>query len=142
MIVEINGVKMEIDEREAKTIETYRVGSVVKVLQKSYSEWKVSWGVIVGFCDFKSHPSIEVLVCKAEYGSPEINILTINDASEDIEIAPANEYEPKFKAEDVIAKMEAKIQEYQGNIYTVERKLAAFKKYFGHIIEETSDETI
>lgn len=37
-IVEINGIKMEVDMRHAKTIDTYKIGDRVKVLVKQYSD--------------------------------------------------------------------------------------------------------
>ena len=136
MIVEINGVKMEIDERQAKTIDHYKVGDTVKVLTKDYSSWKVSWGVIVGFANFKTHPSIEVLKCSNEYGSPDIKVLTINKDTEDVQIAPANDYEPEFKAAGVVDRINTEIQNKLAEVYQLERKRNAFLKYFGHIVEK------
>jgi hypothetical protein len=37
-IVEVDGIKLEIDERTARTIESYKVGDPVKVLVKSYGD--------------------------------------------------------------------------------------------------------
>ena len=38
MIVEINGIKMDVDERTATAITEYKVGQTVKVLKKKYSD--------------------------------------------------------------------------------------------------------
>ena len=37
-IIEVNGIKMEVDLRNAKRIDQFKVGDSVKVLVKSYSE--------------------------------------------------------------------------------------------------------
>ena len=59
-VVEINGVKMEVDLRSATTqeVNTYKVGDQVKVLIKDYSSWKDYPGTIVGFDNFKQRPTI------------------------------------------------------------------------------------
>ena len=54
-IIEIAGVKMEIDLREAKRIEHYKVGDNIKVLVPEYNDtFKVCAGVILGFTALKS----------------------------------------------------------------------------------------
>ena len=40
-IIEVNGVKLEVDMRYARKIEELRVGSRVKVLIKNYSRYSV-----------------------------------------------------------------------------------------------------
>lgn len=46
-IIEINGVKLEIDTREAVSIDTVKVGDPVKVLIKDYSSYKSFPGVVI-----------------------------------------------------------------------------------------------
>ena len=53
-IIEINGVKLEVDMSTAKKIDEYRVGDNVKVLKKDYSgNYDVLAGVIVEFVNLK-----------------------------------------------------------------------------------------
>ena len=60
-IVEIDGVKIEVDLRTAKRIDTFRVGDNVKVLCKEYNgDFKVKPGIITDFCNFKEKSSISV----------------------------------------------------------------------------------
>ena len=57
-IIEIDGVKIEVDMRTAKRIDTFKVGDNVKVLCKSGDDFKVRPGVIIDFCNFKEKPTI------------------------------------------------------------------------------------
>lgn len=123
---------MEFDERTATTVETYKVGDTIKVLRKKYSSWQVSWGVIVGFANFKDHPSIEILtISDPEYSSAEVEILTFNSETENVEIAPANEYEPAFNRSKVIERFDKMIREKENEISVLQRKKNAFIRYFG-----------
>ena len=52
-IVEIDGVKIEVDLRSAKRIDTFKVGDNVKVLCKDYNnQFKVKPGIITDFANF------------------------------------------------------------------------------------------
>lgn len=71
-IIEINGVKMEVDLRHATIIhQNLKIGSKVKVLDKSssYSGVQVYAGIIVGFENFPSLPTITVAYIKTGYGT-------------------------------------------------------------------------
>jgi hypothetical protein len=46
-VIEINGVKMEVDMRYAKRVDELRIGSRVKVLIKEYSSYKIYLGVSI-----------------------------------------------------------------------------------------------
>ena len=93
-IVEIDGIKLEIDLRTAKKIEHFRVGDNVRVLVKGYSDtYKVHAGVIVGFDGFEKLPTICIAYLEVGYNSAEIKFAYINAGSESkdskIEITPA-----------------------------------------------------
>jgi len=60
-IIEINGIKMEVDLRTAKRIDTFKVGDPVKILDCTYSTPQIYAGVIVGFAEFNKHAAIEVI---------------------------------------------------------------------------------
>ena len=58
-VVEIEGVKVEVDLRTAKKVDTYRVGDAIRVLVKSYSGWDTHPGVItVGSVEERKHSDI------------------------------------------------------------------------------------
>lgn len=131
MIVEIAGVKLEIDERSAKTVESYKVGDAVKVLLKQYSSWKVCHGVIVGFSNFKDKPTIEVLVMEDQYSSMDLKVLCVNADTEGVSIAPANDFEPAFDESVIIERFNRSIADKEAEIRSLQRKQAAFKQFFG-----------
>jgi len=85
-IIEINGVKMEIDMRHATRIDTLQIGSRVKCLVKEYSDHKVYPGVIIGFEPFVELPTIVVAYLKTDYSSASITFKSYNTATKDFEI--------------------------------------------------------
>ena len=86
VIVEVNGVKLEVDMRTAKRVETLRVGDQVKVLKKGYSSSSVYSGVVVGFEPFKELPSIVVAYIEKSFAEAKIHTITLNKESKDVEI--------------------------------------------------------
>ena len=88
-IIEIGGVKMEVDLRYAKRIDELRVGDRVKVLIKEYSNYAVYPGTIVGYEAFEKLPTIIVAYFKRDYASSNINFLYFNAETKDTEIVKA-----------------------------------------------------
>jgi len=84
-IIEINGIKMEVDLRTAKKIETYKIGDNVKVLIKEYSNYASYPGVIIGFDGFAQLPTITVCYLKTGYNA-EVKFIYVNSQTTDIEI--------------------------------------------------------
>jgi len=86
-IIEINWVKMEIDLRQAKTIENYKVWDNVKILVQSYWDnydsyiWQIIW-----FDDFTVNPTIVVAYLKVESSTATIEFAYINQKSQKYEI--------------------------------------------------------
>lgn len=72
-VVEINGTKVEVDQRTGSVTEAkLRVGSRVKLLEKNtYSGMTVHPGVIVGFENFPSLPTIIVAYVKTGYSETD-----------------------------------------------------------------------
>lgn len=132
--VEINGVKMEVDLRTAKRIDTLKVGSRVKVLVKQYGgdTFKTHPGVIVGFDDFINRPSITVAYLATDYSSSSIKFVAINkDSGTDIEIiADVNEKTLEVSRDDVLCRMDAEIEQHRRSIEEVEDRKAYFLRYF------------
>jgi len=138
-IIEVNGIKMEIDLRQATVLTEYKVGTPVKVLTKGYSSYDVRYGTIVGFTEFKSQPTIELLVVD-RYGA--LTFLAYNSETKDTEIAPCNPYEMVFDVNDVIRSMNRSIDEKIMELNMLKMKREAFKrtmgKSFNIVIEEES----
>lgn len=134
--VEINGVKMDVDLRTAKRIDTMKVGTRVKVLTRSYDSapWTVKHGIILGFEPFKSLPTIIVAVADIDYSSAKIDFLYYNSDSKNVEIVVALDDDTgaldkqaflgKVAAE--IAKKEAEIKELQDRANYFEEKFACY----------------
>lgn len=88
-IVEVNGIKLEVDLRTAKRIDTLRVGDRVKVLIKEYSDYRVYAGTVVGFEPFTSLPTVIVAYLKNDYSGPEVKFLYFNSQSKEAEVVKA-----------------------------------------------------
>lgn len=87
-IIEVNGVKLEVDLRTARRVEELQIGSRVKVLVKqSYStKSDVFPGVVVGFEPFASLPTILIAYVKSEFNDVGLHTVSYNAASEGVEI--------------------------------------------------------
>ena len=92
-IIEVNGVKMEIDLRNAKVVENYKVGDYVKVLIKEYNSYKSYIGNIIGFDNFEKTPTIVIAYLKNEYSSSTIDFVYYNSTSVDVELTTLNEWD-------------------------------------------------
>jgi hypothetical protein len=72
-VVEINGVKVEVDLREAVAVETMRVGDAVRVLVKNYGgTYAAHDGVVIGFDQFKNLPTITVAYAEIGYSNADV----------------------------------------------------------------------
>jgi hypothetical protein len=128
-IVEIDGVKLEIDLRTAKVIDHYRIGDPVRILHpvSNYNSATINPGVIVGFCEFDSNPAIEILELKVDYSGINFNLVTIvSGQKNDVQIAPYDKYEGLISQTDVVTRFDRKIQEKELELADLKLK----KKYF------------
>lgn len=83
---EINGKKFIIKNDPTMThIEEYRVGDQVMVLKKTYSEYKMFPGVIIGFYEFREKPTIHVAYLNVEYSKAAIEFQAFNSDTKDVE---------------------------------------------------------
>lgn len=143
-IIEIGGVKLEVDLRHAKVIDTLRVGSRIKVLVKDYADnYKVYPGIIIGFDDFKNLPTVNIAYCKMEYSESTIVFASINAKNESgIQIvADTNEASLEVNKGEVLRKMDRAIDSLKMQIEDIEAKKAFFLNSFGtwftHAVEGT-----
>lgn len=143
-IVEIDGVKIEVDLRTAKKVEHFKVGDNVRVLVPSYGKnYKVHPGVIVGFDNFERLPTICVAYLVVEYNSAKIEFAYINSVEKDekVEIAPAHDmHELHFQKADVLSQMEKMAEAKREEVRDIERKMAYFNTYFGRYFEANAVE--
>ena len=141
-IVEIDGVKIEVDLRTAKRIDTFRVGDNVKVLCKKYNgEFEVKPGIITDFANFKEKPTIVVAVFN-EVGwssTPSIEFIHIYEGMDDkYEIVYTSDEDLRLTKDGVIEKFEREIQKKRNEAQDLENQLNYFIKHFvkGNGIED------
>lgn len=131
-IVEINGVKMEVDLRTATVVRDYRVGDAVKLLRKRYSDYETLPAVIVGFVAFQNLPTIELLSVSR---NGEVEFHSYNDKSEGLEIAPFNKMELTFSREAIVEKLQAVVTAKEEELRIARSKRDAFLSSFGKIFQ-------
>lgn len=138
-IIEIKGQKFEVDLREATKIENFKVGDAVKLLVKeSYGDRFVSrLGVIVGFDQFKDHPTIIVASLKVDYNEAKIEFQYISDANKDgVELCPINEWDLPYTKQEIIDRMDREIEKQKEVVRELESKRRYFIAMFGKYFEQ------
>ena len=140
-IVEIDGVKIEVDLRSAKRIDTFKVGDNVKVLCKEYNgDFKVKPGIITDFANFKEKPTIIVAVLDESYSGISINFVHIYEGMEDrYEIVYATEDEVKLSQDGVLEKFEREIAKKKHEMEDLQFKKDFFIRHFMKTKEEVLD---
>jgi hypothetical protein len=128
-IIEIKGIKFEVDLRTATRIEEFRVGDGVKILKRGYSDWTSHVGVIVGFDNFTTHPTIIVAYLVADYSSARIEFAYINSEAKDIELCNINDWDIPYSKVDILDRMDKDIERKKEEI----RDLISKKDYFEHM---------
>ena len=143
-IVEIDGVKVEVDLRQAKRVDTFKVGDNIKILDKERSDYKVKPGIIVDFAEFQELPTIVIAVFEeGSYWSsaPSVKFIYYNEKTADkIEMVPASEDELKLSKDGVIEKFEREIQKKKNEYTDLQNQLEYFKKHFLKECREEEDE--
>ena len=134
-IIEVNGVKMEIDLRQAKVIDNYKVGDYVKILVKSYSDYKSYIGNIIGFDNFKKNPTIVIAYLKNEYSTASIEFAYYNSTSEDIELTSLNDWDIPLKKSTILEQFNKEILKKEQEIQEMKNKANVFEQLFGKYFE-------
>lgn len=135
-VIEINGVKMEVDLRHAKRIDMIRVGDRVKVLTKHYgNEYKIHAGTIIGFEPFKDLPTIIVAFLEIDYNGAAVKFLYFNSASKDVDIVAAVDDDAlDVNKAGVLDQMDRAIQKKEDEVADLRLKreffLANFRAYW------------
>lgn len=134
-VIEVNGVKLEVDLRTAKRIDTLQIGSRVKCLVKGYDSYKVMPGVVVGFDPFESRPSITVAYLDVDYSGANLKFQTLNKDTKEFEIVAAIDNDQlEVNRADVLTRMDREIAKKQLEIEDLQQRKAYFldnfKAYF------------
>ena len=134
-IIDINGMKMEVDLRTAKRIDTFKVGDNVKVLDKNYEGYQVKPGIIVDFAEFTELPTMVIAVFNegSWSSSPSISFIHYNaKTAEDkhIELVMSSDDEIKVSKDGVVEKFEREIQKKKNEWTDLQNQLDYFKRHF------------
>lgn len=133
-IIEINGLKVEVDMRSARKIDTFRVGDNVKLLVKEYGgSYKVYPGIITGFDNFKDLPTIVVAVYKDTFNDVTIEFYYVNEktaADCGYDLILSGDDELKVSRDSFIQRFEAQIEKKKNELSDLEHKLDFFKTHF------------
>lgn len=140
-IIEVNGVKLEVDMRYAKRIDEFRVGDTVKVLDNRSERNELKTGVITDFANFKELPTIMVAVYKqgSYWESPTIEFIPYNSETEGIEIVGVSAEEVIVSRETVVQKFDDQIAKKRDELNDLIIKRDTFVKYFGNSTEIPSE---
>ena len=139
-VVEIGGVKMEVDMSTAKVINQYKVGDNVKILKNEgygdNKEWNVYPGVIGGLVQFRNKPIIVIAYLKVSYSDVEVKFINLNEDTKDIEIMPALPEEIPISEASVIEKLNNEITEKEKAVTDAKAKKNYFVKHFNKYFKE------
>ena len=137
-IIEINGVKLQVDLRHAKRIEEYKIGDQVKVLVKKYSDSYYSYyGTIIGFDNFEKLPTILIAYVCNDYSNANIEIIYFNSKTDDVEICSCNNGDIFLDKNEILRKMDNEIEKKEDEVKDLKMKKKYFKDMFGKYFEET-----
>ena len=132
-IIEINGVKLEVDLRSARRIDEFKVGDSVKVLDRRNDKNEMRSGVITDFANFKELPTIMVAVYKegSYWEKPTIEFIPFNANTEGIEIVGVSTEEIIVSRDTVVQKFDDEIAKKRDELNDLIIKRDTFVKYFG-----------
>ena len=140
-IIEINGIKMEVDLREAQTIETYKVGDHVKLLVPQYGDsFKSHSAAIIGFDAFAKQPTIIAAYLDADFGKASVKLAYINNGSK-YEIVHACDGDIPFSKQQVIELLDTAIGGKQKELDEAKWHKSQFETWFGKYFAPASVES-
>jgi len=142
-IIEVNGIKLEVDLRTAKRIDEFKVGSHVKILVKSYSDYKSYFGMIVGFDEFKSLPTIIVAYLEpGSWSESPLKMAYINEKTEGTEICVHDPKDFGVERSDILEQFSRQISKKEEEIKDLERKRHYFNEMFGRYFEKIEGQNV
>ena len=135
-IIEIGGVKVEVDLRYATQVESYKVGDNVKVLVKEYSDSFKSYpGVIIGFDNFQVRPTIVICYLKTSYNKAEIVFLYLTKDSKDVEICSMIGNDLAINKTTVLELLDSEIIKKEQELIDLKAQKGYFLVNFGKYFE-------
>lgn len=130
-IIEVNGVKIEVDMRTARRIEEIRVGDRVKLLSTSdYGGNKVFPGIVVGFEPFKEMPTIVVAYIETDWSSASMKFAYINSKSKNFDLVVAADDDWSVDRDTILKQFERQIAVKRREIEAIEEQQRYFETNF------------
>lgn len=133
-LIEVKGVKLEVDLSSARVIDNYKMGENVKVLVKEYDSYVSYPGVIIGFDNFQVRPTIVIAYLKLGYNEASVKFAYLNTESKDLEICPMIAEDMPFEKVRVLELFDRQIISEEEKVKELKRQkeyfLAQFGKYF------------
>jgi len=139
-IVDINGVKIDVDLREAKSICSVKIGSRVKVLHNDAYNNDVYPGVVVGFEQFPSLPTIVVAFLENKYGKAELKMISFNDKTKHYEMIVSEDQGTAMEVDRgyVMKQFQEKINTKLAEIESLKDSMKYFDDKFGEYFTPVS----
>lgn len=136
-IIEIGGIKMEVDLRYAKTIDSYKIGDNIKVLKKEYGDSFKSYpGVIVGFDNFQQRPTIVIAYLKIDYSDAKVEFLYLTQDTKDFEICPMVGMDAVIDRASAVETLDREIVKAEEKLAELKLRKAYFLQNFGKYFEQ------
>lgn len=144
-IIEINGVKLEVDLRNAKRVDNLKIGDRVKCLVKSSygSTMNTYAGVVVGFEPFPSLPSIIVAYLDLDYGSGTLKFRTFNTETKDFEVvADIDNNALEVDKINILSKFDRDADKKRQELAEIEDKRTYFISHFGRYFKDVGGDKV
>jgi hypothetical protein len=137
-IVEIDGIKVEVDISTAKVISNYKIGDPVRILHPGEGYGcGIKPGIIVGFCQFEKNPAIEILELDTDYSGTNFRIVTIvSGQKNDVQICPYDRFEGLISRSDVVTRFDREIQKKELELADMKLKKQYFIDEFSKAFEK------
>lgn len=138
-IIEVNGVKLEVDLRSAKRIDELHIGSRVKCLVKKYDGFTTCAGVVVGFEPFPSRPTIVVAYLEPDWSTAGLKFMSFNADTKDFEIVSDIDHNAlEIDKESILERFDREIGKKAIELQEVRDKRAFFLAHFGRYFADSA----
>lgn len=133
-IIEVNGIKMEVDLRHAKRIDHFKMGDPVKLLvNDGHTNSTVHAGVVVGFEAFTSLPTILVAYIDTSYFGAGLKVAYVNERSRDKYelVACQDNTVMSLDRGSILHRMDAEIDKKDAELRELQQRKIYFEEMFG-----------
>jgi hypothetical protein len=130
--IEVNGIKLEVDLRQARRVDVFKVGDTVKVLDSRNDKNELKTGVITDFANFKELPTMTIALYKqpSYWEKPNIEFIPYNAETKDIEVVPVTAEELKVSRSGILERFDDEIAKKREELHDLMVKRDTFYKYF------------